>query len=1025
MVQVAMKTISMGETLDLEFRQSMFWAPDQLDQISAWFEHGPFAFWIVDILKPKQIVELGTHKGYSYFCFCQAIQKLKLETKCMAVDTWKGDEHSFFYGEEVYDAVVEKNKKYKKYSTLIRSTFDDALEKIPPKSIDLLHIDGRHFYEDVQHDYESWLPKLTDSAIVLLHDTNVRERDFGVWKLFKELEKKHSSFEFLHGHGLGVIAPAKVPVAMKHFFSCEVDATRDVFASLGTAISLRWSLQEAQNQIQHANSVGGQMDKLLEENKILTEARASRETELLSAVSFLERQNSVLLHEQKNFQAELRNTIPSKDYEQLKSEMITREDIANSQKPIYRALAKLQADGYRRRTILAKLTSHLSAFIRPEKAKIATLHSSLYFDSEWYLSTYKDVADSGMDPATHYLQYGAREGRDPGPFFSTRSYQSKYPQTAGDGQNPVLHSLAPSWWPARKPRPEKPEEYLSNADRAAIQKHIAQLSHQPLISVVMPAYNTPEKFLRQAIASVQAQLYANWELCIANDASPDITVAKVLDECAAKDKRIKIIHRKENGNISAATNSALELATGEFIALMDHDDLLHETALYEVAAEINAHPDVDVIYSDEDKADTAGRKFDPYHKSDFDPELMLGQNMVSHLGVYRNSLVKKVGGLRIGFEGSQDYDLLLRIWAASERKIIRHIPVVLYHWRQGAEVKSFSEAQLEKCKLAAKNAVNEYLLSTRQSATAIANPVASNYLKVERKIEGKYPLVSIIVPTKDMASLLSICADGILNGTEYPNLELIIVDHQSVEASTHDLFETLKKDSRVSIVPFEGQFNYSKMNNYAVRFAKGSIIALLNNDIEITTPNWLMEMVSHVLRVEIGVVGAKLLYPDGRIQHAGVIMGKGGVAGHTYQFRNGKDLGYFGQAALTRSVSAVTGACLVVRKAVFDEVGGLNAEYLPVAFNDIDFCLKVQSKGYRNVWTPFAELLHHESVSRGAENTPEKQARFKQECDYMRQNWGDIIANDPFYNPNFSTGLSDYEVAFSSRRKKPWAHLLD
>jgi O-antigen biosynthesis protein len=992
-----MKTKSLNRRIGIEFSQSMFCAPVQLDKISAWFEHGPFAFWITDQLRPKQIVELGTHTGYSYFCFCQAVEKLQVKTKCVAVDTWKGDEHSYFYGEEIFDSVVRTNEKYGHFSRLLRTTFDEALAKFPPKTIDLLHIDGRHFYEDVKHDYESWLPKLTDDAIVLFHDTNVQDRDFGVWKLFKELKKKHTSFEFLHGHGLGVLAPKKVPSTVKDFFASNHSEVRAIFASLGGAISTRWALQETQAKLQKAILVGGQMEKQFQDQKIINDS-----------LQLLQKKNSELESER----------------DQLKSELANRNQMALSQKPIISAIAKLQADAHQSRSLAAKISSGIDAIVRPSSSKLAVLRKSIYFDADWYLSTYKDVASSGMDPAIHYIEYGAQEGRDPGPFFSTRDYQAKFPQTADGGQNPLLHSISPAWLRSRMPRPLKPIEYITYADRVAIKKHISELSHKPLISVVMPAYNTPEKLLRQAIASVQAQLYTNWELCIANDASTDPIVAKVLNEYAAKDQRIKIIHRKENGNISAATNSALELATGEFIALMDHDDLVHETALYEVAAEINTHPDVDVIYSDEDHVDGKGRHSVEHFKTDFNPELFLSQNMISHLGVYRHSLMKKIGGFREGFDGAQDYDLALRAWAASSSEKIRHIPAILYHWRQGASTRSFSESQLEKCTNSARAAIQEFL--DLKIGGAKVHPVTGfeNYHRVQYPLPKDLPLVSVIVPTKDKAELLSMAATGILEQTDYKNIELLVIDHESSEPATLELFEKLKCDPRVRVLPYSGTFNYSAMNNMAVNHAKGSIIALVNNDIEVIEPSWLTEMISHAVRPEVGAVGAKLYYPDYCIQHAGVIIGVGGVAGHAFHLQKKNSSGYMAHAVLCRAVSAVTGACLVVRKTTFEEVDGLEADNLPIAFNDIDFCLKVQALGYRNIWTPFAELVHHESLSRGAEDTPAKQMRFQKEAEYMIDKWEGAIANDIYYNPNLSLVTQNYEKAKPSRRKRPWVHFL-
>jgi O-antigen biosynthesis protein len=994
----------------------MFWTPDHFGPVPSWFEHGPFAYWLIDTLRPRNFVELGTHAGFSYFCFCQAVAKLKTRTKCQAIDTWKGDEHAGFYDEEIYKSVVEINRGYQKFSQLVRSTFDEALLQFPNKSVDLLHIDGRHFYDDVKHDFESWLPKLADDAIVLFHDTNVRERDFGVWKLFKSLKKNHTGFEFLHGHGLGILAPNKVPKVMEPFFAENPELLRNVFSALGVSISdsdnmrkVEGELVQVKADLREQISIGGQMETRLRDESLIREA-----------IAHLQIENRRLSEEQKSLRELIAHIAARQDERESKA----ISALAAQQSDIFEVFGKLNQKLNSQRSLRAHAGRLIKSKLRPTATQVQDIRNSVFFDADWYLLAYPDVAAAAVEPAQHYLQWGASEGRDPGPYFSTSAYIARHPELLIDGQNPLLHQLRPGPSKFVKRLNTAATEDIKDADRTAIYKHIDSLLHQPLISVIMPVYNTPENFLRQAVASVSAQLYPNWELCIANDASSDENVALVLNELAASDKRIKVVHRHINGNISAATNSALELAEGEFIALMDHDDLLHETALYEVAAEINMHPDVDVIYSDEDKIDKKGKRSTPYYKPDFNPELFLCQNMINHLGVYRKKLIDKIGGLRLGFEGSQDYDLALRAWANSGSNRIRHIPAVLYHWRQNPGHSSFSTNHLDKCISAARAAVREFLVKEIPGAEVRAVADFEHYSRVHYPLPQPLPLVSVIVPTKDRAALLAVCADGILNKTSYKNLELLIIDHDSVEPKTLALFDDLKRDARVHILRYTGSFNYSAMNNMAVKKAKGSVIALLNNDIEIIESDWLLEMVSHAIRPEVGAVGAKLYYPDMRIQHAGVVIGLGGVAGHAMHLQQKSSHGYFGQGMLARATTAVTGACLVVRKSIFKEVGGLDFENLRVAFNDVDFCLKVQAKGYRNVWTPFAELIHHESISRGMENTPEKISRFNREADHMISKWTSAIANDPFYNPNLSVKSQNYENAVPSRRKKPWADFL-
>ena len=563
---------------------------------------------------------------------------------------------------------------------------------------------------------------------------------------------------------------------------------------------------------------------------------------------------------------------------------------------------------------------------------------------------------------------------------------------------------------------------LSDTDRAAILVHIGQMADPPLISVVMPAYATPEPLIRAAIESVRAQLYPHWELCIADDGSPGDALWRILEAYARQDPRIRIVRRPANGQISAATNAALGLATGDFVAFMDHDDLLAEHALYHVAALLERRPDTDLIYSDEDKIDARGRRSQPHFKAEWNADLMLGQNVVNHLAVYRRSLVEELGGVREGFEGAQDHDLALRAAERIGPGRIGHIPWVLYHWRWRGRQGSFSRNWAERCAEAARRAVAEHLARTDQTgATVTHQPGAARWLRVTRAVPEPRPLVSIIVPTRDRLDLLARCAEGVLQGTDYAPLELMIVDNGSVEPATLAHFEALKADPRVRILPAPGPFNFSALMNRAVAEARGEIILLLNNDISMIGRDWLSEMVSHAVRPGVGAVGARLLYPDGTVQHAGVALGIGGVAGHLHVGAPGQHAGYQGHLKLTRNVSAVTAACLAMRRSIWDEVGGMDAERLTVAFNDVDLCLKIRAAGYDIVWTPFAELYHHESASRGLDLEPAAAARFQAEIATMRERWGDVLDNDPFYGPVFDKRFSNYRPGDPPGRVRPWA----
>ena len=543
---------------------------------------------------------------------------------------------------------------------------------------------------------------------------------------------------------------------------------------------------------------------------------------------------------------------------------------------------------------------------------------------------------------------------------------------------------------------------LSEEDRQLIRTHVDLLPRYPILSIVMPAFNTSPVLLQDAIASVQAQLYPYWELCVADDASPTDCVVNVLREAASKDARIRWIRRPTNGHISAATNTALTLATGEFVVLMDHDDLLPAHALYEVAVELLAYPDADVIYSDEDRVDGEGRRSDPYFKPMWSPELLAGHNMISHLGAYRRTLLEEIGGLRVGFEGSQDWDLALRATATTTPDRVRHIPAVLYHWRWKTGTSSFSEAWLSHCIAAGRRAVEDWLI-TQNAPGARIEParLAPTWNRVVYALPDPLPLVSVIVPTRDRGVLLKRVCDDVLYATHWPDhrLELVVVDNGSTEAEALEVLDWLRANPRARVLRFDEAFNYSRMNNLGVAEARGEVLVLLNNDIEVVEPDWLEEMVRLALRRGIGIVGAKLLYPDGRVQHGGVAMGPDGMIAHLLSHAAADDLGYTGQLGLTRALSVVTGACMVMRREVYEELGGFD-EAFAVTFNDADLCLRAQDLGYRVVWTPDAVLVHCESATRGVDWLLHNRPHAHGEWMAMRHRWGQAVDFDPFHNPN-------------------------
>jgi GT2 family glycosyltransferase len=536
---------------------------------------------------------------------------------------------------------------------------------------------------------------------------------------------------------------------------------------------------------------------------------------------------------------------------------------------------------------------------------------------------------------------------------------------------------------------------------------IEAFPERPLVSVLVPTWNPPEAALRACLDSVLAQSYPHWELCVVDDASTAPHVRTVLEEYQERDGRVRVQFRAENGHISRASQDALEMAKGRFIALLDHDDELSRHALFSMMEAVFQHPRAVVFYSDEDKLDQAGERCRPHFKPRFDPDRLLGQNYIAHFLFADREATLAAGGFRVGYEGSQDHDLVLRLTRGLDPSRVVHVPSVLYHWRESPQ----STAALNDAKpyalQAGLRAVQDALAATRRGATVAIDERGKCY-RVTWDLPDPPPRVSIIVPTRDAVELLSQCISSVLEKTDYPDYEIIIVDNQSRHEKTRRYFEDVTDDPRVRVVSYDHPFNYSALNNFAARRASGSLLCLLNNDIEVKEGTWLREMVSLAVRPDTGCVGAKLLYPDGRIQHAGVVLGIGGVAGHAFKYGPGDSLGYFSKLRVAHTVSAVTAACLVVRKKVFEQVGGLDEVGLRVAFNDVDFCIKVRDAGYRNVLTPHAVLVHHESATRGSDNDESRRERFAGEQRVMKQRWGNALKTDPYYSPHLTLEREDF-----------------
>lgn len=555
---------------------------------------------------------------------------------------------------------------------------------------------------------------------------------------------------------------------------------------------------------------------------------------------------------------------------------------------------------------------------------------------------------------------------------------------------------------------------LTEKHREFAQKDIATWENPPLISIVVPVYNPPLDFLQKAIDSVKAQYYPHWELCLCDDASPNEAVRTLITNEANNDSRIKFVFREKNGHISKASNEALSVATGEWIGLLDHDDELTADALYRVVRHIRDYPKVRMLFSDEDFLDHSGNRVRPIFKSDFNPDLMLSQNAITHFLVAKRSLVNAIGGFRDEVVGAQDWDLALRLSEQLSLSEIIHIPEILYHWRMhDASTASNTDAK-EYVKEAQLRVIRDHLARTK-SKGVVTLMQEIPHTRVHFPLPSPAPRVSILIPTRDQQKILSACINSIIKKTSYPNYEIIVLDNGSVEPQTLEYFKTFD-GTKIRVERIDIPFNFSRINNLGVAKAQGELLLFLNNDIEVTDGEWLSEMVSQKMRPGVGVVGARLYYPNGTLQHGGVVFGIGGIAGHSHKGRWRGDPGNWGKIALPSTFSAVTGACLLTSKKLFEEVGGFNETDLPIQFNDLDLCLKIGATGQRCVYTPFAELIHHESLSRGHEVKTQDRDRFESERAYMKKTWGKVLENDPYYNPNLSNLIEDYSLAYPPRR---------
>lgn len=554
------------------------------------------------------------------------------------------------------------------------------------------------------------------------------------------------------------------------------------------------------------------------------------------------------------------------------------------------------------------------------------------------------------------------------------------------------------WYELTKPSKEELERQRNT-----------HFDYEPRLSIVIPVYKTPERYLQEMLDSIVNQTYSKWEVCIADGSPRGESRERLIKRYADRDTRFKYVILGENKGISGNTNAAMDMAQGDFLVLADHDDTLTPDALFECVKAMNEDPLYDVIYSDEDKLDMDGQAlFDPHFKPDFNPDLLTSVNYICHLFVVNRNLVEAIGGFRQEFDGAQDYDFIFR--CTEQARKVHHIPKVLYHWRcHMNSTASNPESKMYAFEAGAR-AIKAHYDRMGIAVDSVEKGVDYGIYHTRFHLDEE-PLVSVIIPNKDHRADLDLCLTSLLDKGTYRNLEVIVVENNSTEPETFDYYEELQeKRKNVRVVTWKREFNFSAINNYGVTFAHGEYLLFLNNDVEVIEPDVIREMLGYARRDDVGIVGARLLYQDDTIQHAGVVIGFGGIAGHTFIGLHQAENSYFHRAMCAQDYSAVTAACMMSKRSLFDQVGGFREE-LAVAFNDIDYCLKIRSLGKKVVYNPYALLYHYESKSRGLEDTPEKVERFNREVARFIGYWPEIVINgDPYYNPNLTLRKSNFAL---------------
>jgi GT2 family glycosyltransferase len=991
--------------------QASFWSPDYVCH-SGWLEHGPFAFWLCDAMRPQCIVELGTHYGYSYFAFCQAVDSLGVNSSAYAIDTWAGDEHAGYYGDDVFKTVSEHNQKhFANFSTLVRSSFDEALTYFADGSIDLLHIDGRHFYDDVKHDFDSWRPKLARHAVVIFHDVNVRERGFGVWKFFSELSEECPAFTFLHGNGLGVLAPnGNPPERLAPMFSASSamqTQIRSIYAGLGAGIKWRQAFEsklEAFDRIIAAAPVFApsfrhdlawssngdtQALKVLDVFETHTKAGALQEATLSDAIARERDEHARNIAELTTARSHELNERLVGDRAAAAQDAIRLQEAFAAERAIAaREASRLQRASADERAIAAFEIGRLQDALAAAANRTIEEQQAFAGIRDYWLSErdllFRQLADSrslstGLENSVEAIR-ASSSWRVTAPLRLVGTAM----QALRSGRKVAPHQDVGPHVTADEPLPQALSLEIP-APAQKLEPHAAVVASYDAWS---REFDTPTSDDLARLAETVNEVRTA-TVVIALTATPIERLVDALRHCVGLNLTVALIcHANAQAEATALTGLLHE--SGIMLVELDAIELGTPLIILDGAALPRVHGPrmlidvlsrdraIEVVYSDEDVLDADGIPYDPWFKPKFSPRLVAAGVLLGRMVGVSGDAAEMVRS-RMSAGGSDLSDVLRAAALSAGESRVVHVPHVLFH-----------------------------NLEPRPEPLSIIPP----------KLETA-PIVSIIIPTKNAWTLLDACLKSLAT-TNWPSskLEIIVVDNNSDDLATLRGLKAAETSSAIIVLRDPRPFNYARLNNAAARVARGEFLVLMNNDIVVRNPDWLRELIAEAVIAGTGVVGAKLLYPDDTVQHGGVVLGIQGGCAHAHRTLAENDGGYMGLANLTHEIAANTGACLAVRRDLFFSVGGLNEDF-QVAFNDVVLSLDIHKKGYRNVYVGRPLVTHHESKTRGLDDTKEKVRLWLKETKLAWAHHHDILRDDPFYSPNLSFEIP-YELSFAPRRRAAW-----